>query len=233
MSEPQQIHALISAIREDIGEIKKEKTGKTGVSKYKYRGVDDALNHVGRALTKHKVTPSVTVSDFQIETNIEDSKAKGKRFVYHATLRLTLRLTAPDGSFVENTAAGEGVDWTNDKATNKAMAGAFKYACYLGLVLPVEEGELDDSDAEGKDPEKHDAEAVGQRLEVRLNGPCERGQLERLVELAELLGKDKAWLKGNLERKYEVATAKDLKFRQAEEAISALEAKANEADNPF
>ena len=50
-----------------------------------------------------------------------------------------------DGSKVSCTVIGEGMD-TGDKATNKAMSIAFKYACFQTFCIPTED--MDDPDAE-------------------------------------------------------------------------------------
>lgn len=52
---------------------------------------------------------------------------------------------AEDGSSVYAIVIGEGMD-TGDKATNKAMSIAFKYACFQVFCIPTEE--MQDPDAE-------------------------------------------------------------------------------------
>src|SRR5699024_11672405 len=57
-----------------------------------------------------------------------------------------------DGSSVESIIIGESMDM-GDKATNKAMAAAYKYACFQVFCIPTEE--MQDPDAETpvmKDP---------------------------------------------------------------------------------
>ncbi len=52
---------------------------------------------------------------------------------------------AEDGSHIEAVVVGEGMD-SGDKATNKAMSAAFKYACFQVFCIPTEE--MKDPDAE-------------------------------------------------------------------------------------
>ena len=52
---------------------------------------------------------------------------------------------AKDGSSVQCVVVGEGMD-SGDKATNKAMSIAFKYACFQVFCIPTEE--MKDPDAE-------------------------------------------------------------------------------------
>ena len=51
-----------------------------------------------------------------------------------------------DGSEVCATVIGEGMD-SADKSSNKAMAVAFKYACFQVFCIPTEEMAKDDPDA--------------------------------------------------------------------------------------
>ena len=52
---------------------------------------------------------------------------------------------AEDGSSIEAVVIGEGMD-SGDKASNKALAVAFKYACFQVFCIPTEE--MKDPDAE-------------------------------------------------------------------------------------
>jgi hypothetical protein len=52
---------------------------------------------------------------------------------------------AEDGSSVSATVIGEGMD-SGDKATNKAMSIAFKYACFQVFCIPTEEMKDPDAD---------------------------------------------------------------------------------------
>ena len=69
---------------------------------------------------------------------------------------------AEDGSHIESIIIGEGLD-TGDKATNKAMAIAYKYACFQVFCIPTEEMVDPDSERpemadEGKKDEKKNAD---------------------------------------------------------------------------
>ena len=95
--------------------------------------MEQALNVLSPLFAQHGITPSVTAHEFCTD-RWEQSNDRGTKTVCHATLLLTVRLTAPDGSFVENTGAGEGCDYGGDKAANKAMSAAFKYAMFFGSL---------------------------------------------------------------------------------------------------
>jgi hypothetical protein len=62
-----------------------------------------------------------------------------------------VRFVAPDGSVIQSTGFGMGLD-AGDKAANKAMSAGFKYAVFDGLVVPVAAGALEDPDHYGPPP---------------------------------------------------------------------------------
>ena len=112
---------------------------------FMYRGVDDVMNAINPALVKNNVfiVPEV------IEQSREERKtAKGGSLLY-SVCRMKFRFYADDGSYVEAVTTGEGMD-SGDKSTNKAMAVAFKYACFQVFCIPTEE--MKDPDAETPEP---------------------------------------------------------------------------------
>jgi len=142
------IYALMPLFIRDVGAIPKGK--KNPALGYKFRSIDDVLNAVHPVVVKHGISLSFECHDYHTEVIIRTVMKSGKptdNQVYRATLLLSLTFWAPDGSSVTSTAAGEGLDFGGDKATNKAMSAAFKYACFFGLAIPFVEAE--DSDAGG------------------------------------------------------------------------------------
>ena len=78
--------------------------------------------------------------------------AKGGELRY-SLLKIAFRFYATDGSFVEAVTLGEGMD-SGDKASNKAMAIAYKYALFQVFCIPTEE--MTDPDGESYET-KHEA----------------------------------------------------------------------------
>jgi len=109
--------------------------------KFKYRGIDDVMNAINPALIKHKVfiVPEV------LEEKREERQTKGGSNLIYSICKIRFRFCAEDGSYIEATTVGEGMD-SGDKATNKAMAIAFKYACFQVFCIPTEE--MKDPDSE-------------------------------------------------------------------------------------
>jgi hypothetical protein len=78
------------------------------------------------------------------QTREERTNSKGTLLIY-SICKVKYTFYAEDGSSISATVIGEGMD-TGDKATNKAMSIAFKYACFQVFCIPTEE--MVDPDAE-------------------------------------------------------------------------------------
>ncbi len=136
-------YELLPKLMEKVGPISKDRKNPVG---FKYRGIEDALNSLQPAMIELGLSVEIECRDLKAEHMVEKGKEKD-RFVFHTTLLMDVVFVASDGSKSKRTAAGEGLDTAGDKATNKAMAAAFKYAIFLGLCIPVEDGTLPDGDA--------------------------------------------------------------------------------------
>lgn len=134
-----QIFESISRIIEEIGPIAKTKTN-SGQG-YKFRGVDDVMNHLSGLLAKHQVFIVPTVLDMKRE---EKESAKGAILNY-TILTVQYRFYTLDGSFIDSIVVGEAMDG-GDKSCNKAMSTAFKYACFQVFCIATEEMKDSDDD---------------------------------------------------------------------------------------
>ena len=153
------IYEAISRCMEEIGAV-----GKDAVNKqqgFKYRGIDAVMNAINPALVKNHVFIVPEVLDQQRQ---ERTTNKGAVLIY-SICRIKYTFYAEDGSFIEAVTVGEGMD-SGDKATYKAMAIAFKYACFQVFCIPTEEmvdpdSESPDVKGPGKKPSKTKQEVVG------------------------------------------------------------------------
>ena len=118
---------------------------------FKYRGIDDVLNTFQPLLAKHHVFVVPEVLDQQRQ---ERTTGKGGSLLY-SLLRMRYTFYAEDGSSVSAVVIGEGMD-SGDKASNKAMSVAMKYAMFQVFCIPTEE--MQDPDAETPEPSKPKAE---------------------------------------------------------------------------
>ena len=122
---------------------------------YVYRGIDDVMNTFQPLLAKHHVfvVPEVLERERQERVTYKDGKQSGTLLYSILTMRYTFY--AEDGSSVSAVVIGEGMD-SGDKASNKAMSVAMKYAMFQVFCIPTEE--MADPDAETPEPSKPKAE---------------------------------------------------------------------------
>ena len=125
--------ANVAADIEAIG--KKQRNAQQG---FMYRGVDDVMNALSPILAKHGVT---ILPEILEQTNLPDRTSSKGATLFHTRCKIKYTFLAKDRSFETAVMIGEAMD-TGDKATNKAMAIAYKYACFQVFCIPLE-GESD------------------------------------------------------------------------------------------
>lgn len=141
--EKKNIYETITAVMEEIGAI--GKNSKNNQQNFMYRGIDAVMNALSPAFVKHRlfVIPEV------LEQKREERQTnKGGNLIY-SICRVKYTFYAEDGSSLAAVTIGEGMD-SGDKATNKAMSIAFKYACFQVFCIPTEE--MRDPDSDSPDP---------------------------------------------------------------------------------
>ena len=136
------IYKKIAAILADSDAIGKDRINNQ--QGFRFRGIDDVYNSLHPILAKHGVFSTTTVLEDRTE---ERQSARGGTLIYRI-LKVQFTFYAEDGSFVQSVVIGEGMD-SGDKASNKAMAIAHKYALLQLLAIPTE-------DAKDPDAESHD-----------------------------------------------------------------------------
>ena len=143
MAEKKNIFETIAAVMAEIGSIGKDSRNQK--QNFMYRGIDAVMNALSPAIIKYKL---FVVPEVLNQRREERQSANGGNLIYSiCTIKYTFY--AEDGSFISATVVGEGMD-TGDKATNKAMSVAFKYACFQVFCIPTEE--MRDTDAETPPP---------------------------------------------------------------------------------
>lgn len=133
--------AIAAIMKEENTAVEKDAENKN--QHFKYRGIDAVMNTYNPLLAKHGVFMVPTVLE---QTREERKSSNGGNLVY-SILKIKYTFYASDGSSVEATVIGEGMD-SGDKASNKAMAVGMKYALFQTFCIPTEEMGADDPDAE-------------------------------------------------------------------------------------
>ena len=131
-----QIYSLIGQAMREIGAVGKDSINKT--QGFKYRGIDAVYNALNPVMSKYGlfIVPEV------LEQTREERTNKGGTTLLYSILKIRFTMYAPDGSNISSVIIGEGMD-TGDKATNKAMSIALKYAAFQIFMIPTEETTVD------------------------------------------------------------------------------------------
>jgi len=131
------IYKKMSEVMTSIGTIGKDQ--QNVAQGFKFRGIDQFVNALYPALTKAGVFMTPRVVSAANETR-EVERASGKKG-YDRTVNLLVEYDfyAEDGSKVTvGPIASEGLD-SGDKATNKALSAALKYALIQTFSIPTED----------------------------------------------------------------------------------------------
>lgn len=106
---------------------------------FKFRGIDDVYNALAPMLARHNL---VILPRCVERTLVERQTAKGGNLFYVTVKAEFDFVSAEDGSKHTVSTYGEAMD-SGDKATNKAMSAAYKYAAFLSFCIPTEETAMD------------------------------------------------------------------------------------------
>ena len=174
------IYQTISDVMAEIGFIGKDT--KNQQQGFMYRGIDAVMNALNPALIKHKL---FVVPEVLEQTREERQNSKGTNLIY-SICKVKYTFFAEDGSSVSAVVIGEGMD-TGDKATNKAMSIAFKYACFQVFCIPTEEMVDPDAEVHEVAPKAIKAKKTSEEMEIEK----EKVEEAKLETLKKMIRKDK------------------------------------------
>lgn len=115
---------------------------KEGISKhrknaqqgYSFRGIDDVFNAISPLLAEN----ALCILPRMLSRHCEERTNKNGTVLFYVTVEAEFDLVAAeDGSKHTIRTYGEAMD-SGDKATNKAMSAAYKYACMQAFAIPTE-----------------------------------------------------------------------------------------------
>lgn len=128
------VYQAISGVQMALAKLGIEKVQENKFDKYKFRGIDDIYNALSPLLAKNKlcILPRV------INRTVEERKSQKGGALFYVTVEAEFDfVAASDGSKHTVKIFGEAMD-RSDKATNKAMSSAYKYACFQTFCIPTE-----------------------------------------------------------------------------------------------
>ena len=140
------VYKAINAVQAELSHtgISKDRTNSQG-SGYKFRGIDDVYNTIAPLLAKH----GLCILPRMLSRQCEERQSKSGGALFYVTVDAEFDfVAADDGSKHTIKTFGEAMD-SGDKATNKAMSAAYKYAAFQAFAIPTE----GDNDADAHTPE--------------------------------------------------------------------------------
>lgn len=151
------IYKAITNCMKEIGAIGKNQ--KNTQQNFMFRGIDAVMNAINPALINNGI---FVVPEILEQTREERQSKTGSNLIYSVcTIKYTFY--AEDGSNISAVVIGEGMD-SGDKATNKAMSIAFKYACFQVFCIPTEEMKDPDAESHEVEPPKINMDVLMQVL---------------------------------------------------------------------
>ena len=206
------IYSSIIGVMQDVGSVGKDQYNSQ--QKFKYRGIDDVMNALHPAMVKHGIFVAPEVLE---QSREERTSTKGNLLIY-SICRIRFRFYAGDGSYIDVVTIGEGMD-SGDKATNKAMAIAFKYACFQTFCIPTEE--MQDPDAESPEAQPKGKKPQKQREKEPESGKVTKAMINALFDQLKRTG---VGLKGIL-TSYGLERIDQMAVEQFKDAMDKLSAR--------
>ncbi|AZS56750.1 ERF family protein [Pectobacterium parmentieri] len=137
--ETKKVYAAISAVAEEMATQGISKSSRNAQQGFMFRGIDQVYNALAPVLAKHRLVILPRITE---RTVTERVTQKGGTLFYVVVKAEFDFASAEDGSVHTVVTYGEAMD-SGDKATNKAMSIAYKYAAFQAFCIPTEETAID------------------------------------------------------------------------------------------
>lgn len=227
------VYKAISEVQSALAGIGISKDKKNAQQGYSFRGIDDVYDVLSPILSKHGlcILPRI------LSRNCIERQTKNGGALFSVTVEAEFDLVASsDGSRHTIRTFGEAMD-SADKATNKAMSAAYKYAAFQTFCIPVDVDDADATTPEVKSkptkaeppkpkpaPQKEeypefdkDPLPVGTELRTRVDGLIEESKIDKQ--------EFKAWLseKGKIGKKFGNPSLSTMSIENAEKMVATWE----------
>lgn len=181
------VYQAINLIQADLAKtgIEKNRINQQG-SGYNFRGIDDVYNALAPLLATHKLC----ILPRMVSRTCEERKSKNGGSLFFVTVEAEFDfVSSEDGTKHIVRTFGEAMD-SGDKATNKAMSAAYKYAAFQSFAIPTEA----DNDSE------NDSSYIESDSMTELFDAMNNAKNQEELKLAYLIAyaacdSDKAWQK--------------------------------------
>lgn len=128
------VYKAISAVQAALASRGIAKDDENKFDGYKFRGIDAVFNAIAPLLAQH----GLLVLPRMLTRTVEERQSKKGDALFYVTVDAEFDfVAAEDGSKHTVKMFGEAMD-RGDKATNKAMSAAYKYAAFQAFCIPTE-----------------------------------------------------------------------------------------------
>ncbi len=159
MSDSITVYKAINAVQAELAQQGISKSRENKEQRFKFRGIDEVYNALSPLLAKH----GLCILPRMLSRTVQERATKSGGVMFSVAVEAEFDfVSAEDGSRHTIRTYGEAMD-SGDKATNKAMSAAYKYAALMAFAIPTE----GDNDA---DAHSHEIEPQMQRAAAPQRG---------------------------------------------------------------
>ncbi len=197
------VYKAISAVARDMAEVGISKDRENRQQGFAFRGIDQVYNALAPMLAKHGlvILPRIT------ERTVTERVTPKGAVLFYVVVKAEFDFVATeDGSKHTVVTYGEAMD-SGDKATNKAMSIAYKYAAFQTFCIPTEQTAVD------PDAEVH--YVTPQAAEDALKEFADKAALSQSVNELQVAYKE-AWPKLGNSKEHEARATETYKTRGRE-----------------
>lgn len=128
------IYKAINAVQADLAATGISKTSRNQAQGYNFRGIDAVYNALSPLLAKH----GLCILPRCLSRTVDERTTKSGGAMFYVTVEVEFDFVSSiDGTKHVVKTYGEAMD-SADKATNKAMSAAYKYAAMQAFAIPTE-----------------------------------------------------------------------------------------------
>ena len=212
-----EVYKQIAAVSAELAQTGIGKTRRNNQQGYSFRGIDEVLNALAPLLARHQLV--ILPRILSRECIERETKSGGTLFSVVVSAAFDF-IAAADGSTHTVQTFGEAMD-SADKATNKAMSAAYKYAAFLAFCIPTE-GD-NDADATTPEPGARVPQSAPATVQHARPATISEGQQKRFFAISKEHGWKSDEVKALLKRVLGVESSAQIPTHRYDEICKALE----------
>lgn len=153
--ENKKVYSAICAVASEMAERGISKDRENRQQNFMFRGIDQVYNALAPVLVKH----GLVILPRIVERSVTERTTQKGTVLFYVVVKAEFDFVSTEDSSIHTvTTYGEAMD-SGDKATNKAMSIAYKYAAFQTFCIPTEETAID-ADAETHSIKPADADQI-------------------------------------------------------------------------